>query len=389
MARQRVLQQRNFCQFFRGERLPGPDFTVEFRFRFQAERHVQQGARRRQPQLAIALGRQRLQHDQGRVKVGAPDVAPVDDADRQDFMRGQPVRDTDQFMRRADAVHVQAGHGQAACQAEVFFQRREIRGQQDIDTYLVQLPVGALEGAAPRGGQVQAQDRFVDLHPRHALLFQTVEQGAVDGQQLFQQGQAVEAVCLFLAQPQEGEGADQGRLDLVAQRLRLGHFRQQALASERKPGLRRQFGHQVMVIGVKPLGHFQRGSACCVCRVRVVAVRVLRMRAGLCTARHREIARQRRLLWRKAETGRFAAQQLDMVGHLVVKGEVAHGNVVEPCIALQRPVARAQLPARRFQRCFGQLAAPVAFQRQFQFARGADTGKAKNVGMNGHDVIEI
>ena len=121
--------------------------------------------------------------------------------------------------------------------------------------------------------------------------------------------------------------------------------------------------------------------------VRMAAVRVLRLRCF--TARHAEIARQRRLLRRKVETRRFAAQQLDMAGHLVIQGEVAHGDVIEPGIALQGPVARTQLLARRFQGRLGHLATPVAFQCQFQFTRGADTGKAKDVGTNGHDVIEI
>ena len=49
MAGQRVFQQRQFRQFLCGKRQPGLDFPVERRFRFQAERHVQQRARRRQP----------------------------------------------------------------------------------------------------------------------------------------------------------------------------------------------------------------------------------------------------------------------------------------------------------------------------------------------------
>ena len=49
LAFERALENGDFRQFFRGKRQPALDFPVELCFRFQAERHVQQRARRRQP----------------------------------------------------------------------------------------------------------------------------------------------------------------------------------------------------------------------------------------------------------------------------------------------------------------------------------------------------
>ena len=238
VAGQRVFQQGQLAQFFGGKRQPRLELRSQAGFRRQRERRVQQGTRGRQPQLAAAFVEQRPQHVQRRIEVGAPDIAAIDDADRQHLVRRQPVGDAAQLMRRADAVHMQAGHGQAAGQAQVFFQRRKVGCQQDVYAHLVQLPVAAFKCAAPGARQVQAQDGLIDLHPVHALLFQAVEQGAVDRQQLVEQGQAVEAGGFFLAQPQEGERADQCRLDLVTQRLRFGHFVDQALAGQRELCLR-------------------------------------------------------------------------------------------------------------------------------------------------------
>ncbi len=129
-------------------------------------------------------------------------------------------------------------------------------------------------------------------------------------------------------------------------------------------------------------------------RRRAVGMAVLMRTNGvtgmvLLTARHLEIARQLRLLFVKREAGRLAAEQLDMVGDLVIEGEVAHSHIVQAGLFLQRPVARAKLLASLFQRGFRHFAAPVAFQRKFQFAFRADTGKTKNVGVYAHDVIEI
>jgi hypothetical protein len=83
---------------------------------------VQQRAGGRQPEWAAAARGQRQQARQRHVEVGAPDVAAVDDADREHLGLGQPVGDRLQFVRGAHAVHVQAGDRQLAGHAQVFLQ---------------------------------------------------------------------------------------------------------------------------------------------------------------------------------------------------------------------------------------------------------------------------
>jgi len=101
-------------------------------------------------------------------------------------------------------------------------------------------------------------------------------------------------------------------------------------------------------------------------------------------ARHPEIARQLGLVAFEAEARRLAAEELDVVGHVVIAGEVADGDVVEPGVALGLPVAYAQLAANFFQRGVVDLAAPVLFEGELEFPVGAHARKAEDVGTGGH-----
>ena len=65
------------------------------------------------------------------------------------------------------------------------------------------------------------------------------------------------------------------------------------------------------------------------------------------------------------------------VQHLVVEREIAHGHQVQAGLLL--PVALAQLAAQHLQCVAGGFARPVGLQRKFQFAPGANAGKAKVV----------
>ncbi|MDT4829209.1 hypothetical protein FQZ97_626240 [compost metagenome] len=101
-------------------------------------------------------------------------------------------------------------------------------------------------------------------------------------------------------------------------------------------------------------------------------------------ARHLEVARQLRLVAAEVEARRLAAQQLDVVGHVVVEGEVAHGHEVEPRVALRLPVARAQRLADGFERGVAGFAAPVLLEGELEFPVGAHARKAEDVGTGGH-----
>jgi hypothetical protein len=136
---------------------------------------------------------------------------------------------------------------------------------------------------------------------------------------------------------------------------------------------RRELRHQVVVVGVEPLGHLEREAA--VLGMGAAVIVALRRDAP----GHREVARELRLVAAEVEARRLASQQLDMVGHVVVEGEVADGHEVEPGVALRLPVAGAQLAAGGFERVALDFAAPVLFERELEFALRAHARKAEGV----------
>jgi len=161
----------------------------------------------------------------------------------------------------------------------------------------------------------------------------------------------------------------------VAQRQCLIHLAQQALRMQCKARLGRELGHQVMVVGVEPLGHLQGGLACAVggraAAWGVVGVPCLHAMLGGHATRQGEVARQLGLLAAEAKARRLAAQQLDVAGHMVVQGEITHSHPSQSGLCLPRPLLAAQLTRHNFELVGVQLAAPVGLQCEFEFSLGA------------------
>ena len=102
-------------------------------------------------------------------------------------------------------------------------------------------------------------------------------------------------------------------------------------------------GHEVVVVGVKPLRHLQRGLAgggvFCLATSAAACV----VGGGVCrhASRHRKVARQFGRVGIKAKTRWLAAQQLDLVGYMVVQRKVAHRDKSQARIGLRLPVLLA------------------------------------------------
>ena len=171
----------------------------------------------------------------------------------------------------------------------------------------------------------------------------------------------------------------------MAQRLGLGHFGKQALAGQVELGVGAELGHEVVVVGVKPLGHLQCGLACSgvLCLATGAAALVVVGGVGRHAPRHRKVARQFGRVGIKAKTRGLAAQQLDVVGHMVVQRKVAHRDKSQARIGLRLPVLLAQLGGGGLQLGLGAVAAPEGFEREFQRALRPHARKAQGVGGNG------
>src|SRR5882672_7618495 len=189
----------------------------------------------------------------------------------------------------------------------------------------------------------ETQYRFVDLHPGHSQGFDVREQALIGRNELREQIELVRKTGFDLAEVEQGEGAHHGNLDGMAQFSGLHHFVEQPLHSAFELRLRAPFRHEVVVVGVEPLGHLHG---------RMIGV----------AARQREILRQRERAGVEAEAARSAPEVREGLQYRVVPGEIADRDEVQPRPALAQPMALAQVPSNCQQTSLRYLAPPIRLQ---------------------------
>ena len=359
-------QRRDFRQLLRRKGQPRLELGIEVGFGIEVDGAVQQRARRCdfQPVRADAVPGGA---DQGQlpVEIGAPDVAAVDHPDREQLVGRQRLQHRRQLLGSADEVDMKAGHMQPGRQVEIVAERAEIAGEHDARRHRLQQIVAAAEGGALRRGEVERQDRLVDLHPLGAGRLERRQQLGIDRQHAVEQRQRIERCYLRFAEAQPGDRADQHRSGLDAEAPCLEEFVDHLAGGKPEALAGLQLRDDVVVVGVEPLGHFHR-----------------RRRLG--AARHGEVERRR--VGDAGEAGRGGPQRRRHVQHVVVEREIVGGDHVDAGCTLQLPVAGAQLPAGGIECRSVDGALPVRLERMLQFAMEADAGKAE-IGGTGHGVV--
>ena len=254
---------------------------------------------------------------------------------------------------------------------QVVAQAAEVGGDGQLDARdgFAQPGVGAPVAVRLGGGQVENQCRLVQLELGGAGGGQVGQPVGVGRQHGVQQVDGVAAVGP-LGQPQEGERPDHHRTGDDAQRERLPELCHGCLRRVAEHLVSAQFGNQVVVVGVEPLGQFEGGDA-------------------VAAARHREVAGERvgvgiGHVERRAEPLGDGAQRDRGVEHLVVVGEVATRDVVDALGLLQPPVGGAQPGGDAGEAGGVQVAAPVLLQRPLEFAVASDAGESEVRGGDGH-----
>ncbi len=200
-------QRRHFGAFLHGEGQPAFQFMIEPVLALKVHRAVQQRAGRCQPEAVTQTLGGMPRHLQGLVQVAAPDVAPIDQPQRQHLVGRQPVENQRVLLRRTHQIDMQAVHRQRRRQAEVVLQSAKVGGDQLLQRGPLQQVVGALKGVLPVLRQVEGEDRLVDLHPLDTLRRKPVEHLTIDRQEAFEQLELVEtlgSLALELAQPKIG-----------------------------------------------------------------------------------------------------------------------------------------------------------------------------------------
>ncbi len=134
----------------------------------------------------------------------------------------------------------------------------------------------------------------------------------------------------------------------------------------------RQFRHDVVVVGIKPLGHFAGCRRCAA--------------GGPATGHAEQGVQAYRLVVVLLEAVGYHPQQAGKFKNLVVPGEIAHRHQVQAGIGLQRPVPLTQALAHMFQFGLLQIAGPVGFHGLLQLTAGTNAGEAEVV-EGGHGVV--
>ena len=152
--------------------------------------------------------------------------------------------------------------------------------------------------------------------------------------------------------------------------------------------LGREFRYQVMVVGVEPLGHLQRGFSGSVGAVDDTATANGYLARH--SPRHCKIARKFRFLPGEAEARRFAAEQLNVGRHVIIEREIADRHEVQSCLPLPCPMPCPQFATCRLQVGGGNLSAPVLLQCELQLTLRAHARKSQGVeGDHGILLIQI
>lgn len=360
-------QGRHFGAFLHGKGQPAFQLMIEPIFPLEVHRAVQQGAGRRQPETVTQpLGGMPCQL-QSLLQIAAPDVAPIDQPQRQHLVGRQPVENQRVLFRRTHQIDVQTVHRQRRRQTEVVLQPAKVSGDQLLQRGALQQVVGALEGVLPVLRQVEGEDRLVDLHPLDALRRQPVEYLAIDRQESLEQLELVETLgilALELAQPEIGQRTDQHRLDRVPQSLRLLDLFEQLRPGQLEPLIDAEFRHQIVVVGIEPLGHL----------LGLATAAAVRHPTG-----HGEQRVQRGQAIGGAEALRHHAEHQRVRENVVVPGEVAHRQQLDAGIGLSLPVLCTQLTADLAQPLLVQLALPICLQGFLQLTVRTDTWKTEVV----------
>lgn len=161
--------------------------------------HMQQRAARRDPQPLAERVAHRREPRERTVEIVAPHVAAVDDAAREHLV-GRIVRDERIELRvGAHEIDVQARDGQRLEQRRVLARVVEIRRDEQLRRAGRERFVRRPRRVAPRVGQIEREDRLVDLHPVDARFPQPREQRAIRGHEARQQREALDEPVARLA----------------------------------------------------------------------------------------------------------------------------------------------------------------------------------------------
>lgn len=200
----------------------------------------------------------------GLLEVGLPDVTAVNDTSRKDLLGAEVVNDLLELLGVANKVDVDGRDILEGCvnNVKVVYNVTEVGGKDELRAGSGELLVCGLEGLLDLGRKIEDENGLIDLDRLGTGLLQLLQELNVDGEKLLKESDGLDALATVgLAEGEERDGTqedgasgDTGLLGLLelTDGLRVGVELEGLVVLES--------GLDVVVVGVKPLDHLQRGD---------------------------------------------------------------------------------------------------------------------------------
>lgn len=262
-----------------GEREPVTDLGIEVLLAGESVGGVEQRAGGGNDDTLLAeLLDGGLNELDGPLEVGLPDVTAVDNTSRQDLLGAELLNDRDELLGVADKVDVETVQVRDGGEdIEVVDDVTEVGGEDELgDVGARELLVGRLEGSLDLGGEVEDEDGLVNLDGLGAGGLQLLEQLDVDGEQLLEERDGLDALATVgLTKGKEGDRAEEDGAGDDASLLGLEELSDRLGVGSQLEGLVvLKGGLDVVVVRVEPLDHFLEAPSDSISLIRGMCVRL-------------------------------------------------------------------------------------------------------------------
>jgi hypothetical protein len=317
----------------------------------------------------------------GSLEVGLPDVTAVNDTSREGLVGAKSSDDGVKLLRVTDKVNVNGVEAlERRKDIDVVDNVTEVGGQGhtgSLVTESTELLVSGLEGSLGLGSKVEDEDRLVNLDILGTSFLELGKELNVQGEKFLEVGDGVNSlVTVGLGEGQErdrsqddGTGGDASLLSLEELNDRLGVLSELVFLGVLEGGL------DVVVVGVKPLDHFQAGNI----------NGVLAILGGLLeTTTHGEVLVNGVEVVLAVSLGNNT-EKLDVVEDLVVESEIIAGDHIDTSVLLDLPVLLTESLSFSQKLIAGDLVTPVSLGGLLEVTESSHTGETQNSGLNHSD----